>query len=828
MTYGLDPFTYEALPTATSIRLIRVHGTDAEGRLQIELKTADLQDNPWYHAISYTWGNPHSEWTQLQEQRAAYAHAHPPHSREDLLINGKLLRVGRGAYDALTAASARDIWRQRCNRGNPKKQLRTTVHWAALSAHGSDSIKKMISSGADVNVRDAEGVTPLGCAAWLGNLEAVEMLLAAGADYRLRDNSQKNALDWARQSRHEAVIRRLEQVEEEGYVAAPVVWPDGPQEWCWVDQICINQADLTERSSHVAMMDEVYAKATFTLVWLGPEDPYTANAISAIDKLYAGTPFHETDLVPYVSQSEEAYAAAGVPWVSSEEWTALAAFLQRPYFRRLWIVQESILSDILIGLCGRHEVPWDRFHIVAQHLYFRQQMLGRVTSTAYINPGNAVASLESEVVVLTQWRERLQKGEQAAVPRALSLENLVFDTWTFRSTDPRDKIFGLYGLLSKAGGADGPNWRPDYRKSTAQVFAETTRIIIDEGRELRMLSAVLDHSLRRLENLPSWVPDYSVPFVNMMYTAQRAAGDLTLPQPLLQPSPWNVLRIAGTRVDTVLRRGESTSGPGQLGMFFDPRWFELALLLPQPYHGQSRTEALWRTLCTDQTAKGVTPAPDEYGKHFRAMLCVLVCIYAAEATARAREESPDAEVVDLLSAMYHVRTVMERPPLSEMTRAELQAAFQEPDTNLSGPEFQTLTHLLYKLDILWRTEDDSWTPNLPEVWTTYRASDSWVPWDEYRASPLPESGQEFYQVLRSRRGRRRLFVTEKRYLGLGPAAMADGDQIWVFPGAGTALVLRPTPDKAFHFIGEAYIHGGMNGELVEGVAVEDLQTVDLV
>ncbi|KAF9888067.1 hypothetical protein FE257_009332 [Aspergillus nanangensis] len=828
----LEHFEYERLPSPTSIRLLRLDGTDPDGNLSIYLKIVDLEDKPWYHAFSYTWNNPHSQWEALQEERDAYSRKYPHGHNETVLVNGKALSIGRGAYDALTSFS-KDAWAKRCSWGHPTKGLRTAVHWGALM-DSPKRLRQLISSHADVNVRDENGVTPLIFATRRSKLEFVEMLLAAGADPAIADNSQKTALDHARQFDHEAIIQRLERAEKEGQVLKPdtTLWPDGPQEWCWIDQVCINQVDTHERNVHVSMMDEVYANACFTVTWLGPQDRTTQTAIQAINKLYySPKPFHETQLTPYSVESEASYAAAGVPPISREEWQGLAALFLRPYFRRLWIFQESVLSGTIMAFCGQLEIPWEPFHTVAQYLFYRQKILGTVASRGFIRRSSAVVAIESQVVDLAHWRERMQLDDDndAAQPRAKTLENLLFDTWTFQSADPRDKIFGLYGLLNKARRDHAIDWRPDYTMSVARVFADTTRRVMTEANELRMLSAVLDKSLCKQDGLPSWVPDYSVPFSNMRCANYQAAGALSVPpHGILQPSSWNVLRISGVKVDTVLQTGNATSGPNQFNMFFDPRWFELTLLIPQPYHnGRSRTDALWRTLCADQTLKGVQPAPEEFGHHFRVMLCLLACIKATE-TQREIDKSPEAGIVDLLSARYHVETALAEPPLSDLSREELQSMFQDPTMNLSSPDHQTLTHLLWKLQFLTMTEDDSWTPNMAEIWSTYRSSDAWRTWDEYGFDPLPEKGNEFYGSLIASHGHRRLFVTEKRYMGLGPSSMVEGDQLWVFPGAGAVFVMRPADGaNEFHLVGEAYLHGGMEGELLGGVAGE-LCNVDLV
>ena len=41
----------------------------------------------------------------------------------------------------------------------------------------------------------------------------------------------------------------------------------------WIDAVCINQADLLERSVQVAMMRHIYELAVQTIVWLGESPP---------------------------------------------------------------------------------------------------------------------------------------------------------------------------------------------------------------------------------------------------------------------------------------------------------------------------------------------------------------------------------------------------------------------------------------------------------------------------------------------------------------------------------------------------------------------------
>ena len=58
------------------------------------------------------------------------------------------------------------------------------------------------------------------------------------------------------------------------------------------------------------------------------------------------------------------------------------------------------------------------------------------------------------------------------------------------------------------------------------------------------------------------------------------------------------------------------------------------------------------------------------------------------------------------------------------------------------------------------------------------------------------------------------FATTAGFLGLGPATMEEGDVIVLFCPSRAPAVLRPYGDT-YEFLGFAYVHGIMNGELLE-------------
>jgi hypothetical protein len=72
--------------------------------------------------------------------------------------------------------------------------------------------------------------------------------------------------------------------------------------------------------------------------------------------------------------------------------------------------------------------------------------------------------------------------------------------------------------------------------------------------------------------------------------------------------------------------------------------------------------------------------------------------------------------------------------------------------------------------------------------------------------------------MREMKDGRKMFRTKSGSLGMGPKSVMEGDEVWVLPGAKVPFVLRSfeggREPKRYTFIGEAYVHGYMNGEAV--------------
>lgn len=114
-------------------------------------------------------------------------------------------------------------------------------------------------------------------------------------------------------------------------------------------------------------------------------------------------------------------------------------------------------------------------------------------------------------------------------------------------------------------------------------------------------------------------------------------------------------------------------------------------------------------------------------------------------------------------------------------------------------------------------------------WTEFR--DVWKSESELRQQEMHTTGQfaepetAFDSLLGSSMRGRRLFVTRTRLLGLGPVDMEEDDTVVAIPGALVPFVIRKSDNgNQWSLVGEAYVHGIMEGEDVRdlGLKIEQM------
>jgi hypothetical protein len=110
----------------------------------------------------------------------------------------------------------------------------------------------------------------------------------------------------------------------------------------WIDAICISQTDKGEVPYQLKLMSRIYAEASLVIIWLGNEDPTTPEAIQTMEKT--------------LSVGAKSNFDNEVISMTVKEQHAVANFLLRSWFGRLWAMQEVLLPINALCLCGSREV----------------------------------------------------------------------------------------------------------------------------------------------------------------------------------------------------------------------------------------------------------------------------------------------------------------------------------------------------------------------------------------------------------------------------------------------------------------------------------------
>jgi hypothetical protein len=81
-------------------------------------------------------------------------------------------------------------------------------------------------------------------------------------------------------------------------------------------------------------------------------------------------------------------------------------------------------------------------------------------------------------------------------------------------------------------------------------------------------------------------------------------------------------------------------------------------------------------------------------------------------------------------------------------------------------------------------------------------------------------------IVRATSGRR-ILVTEKGYIGLGPKCAREGDRVAILLGGSTSFVLRGI-NEHWKVLGNCYMHGAMDGEFVKDEDTADWPMFELI
>ncbi|KAF2965356.1 hypothetical protein GQX73_g8237 [Xylaria multiplex] len=199
--------------------------------------------------------------------------------------------------------------------------------------------------------------------------------------------------------------------------------------YLWIDAIAINQDDNLERGHQVQRMKAIYGGAERVIVYLGEQTGSTRilmESLTALQKTVSGSHWVSDDQRWQTAwgrvQNEIQFQHDHTAKETQRE--GLQELLERPWFRRVWILQEVAYARRVLIYCGTTAV--------------RAQIFAMAPIILDVELSDHVAAVFE--LMPTFFGRALRK------PRDGDILSVLLDFRRSQASDPRDKIFALLGL----------------------------------------------------------------------------------------------------------------------------------------------------------------------------------------------------------------------------------------------------------------------------------------------------------------------------------------------------------------------------------------------
>jgi hypothetical protein len=513
----------------------------------------------------------------------------------------------------------------------------------------------------------------------------------------------------------------------------------------WVDALCINQSDVREKSAQVSLMGRIYRSTAEVCIWLGdyttdpqntPRDTRTVEETN--DLPWYGQPgpnqgefdggFGAFAVVWEFAQSSRRHLneiplfverAGGLAMASPSAQQAIEAFvsvMNVAWWRRIWVIQETILPPRATVILGSVQMLWEGFAVAATCMEIHAKCCAKLLLSL---PNGLYRAIEQFIInVMEIAHTRLSRQRDNHSQR---LYDLLWQYRCHRATDPRDMVFALRSFIRDADAHVELN--PDYTLSKLEVYKRAMMYSMRSSTKLDILRG------QRTPNssMPSWIYDWGSSMDDHEWHLERqrlrnSEYKASAEEDMSVSCNGNyALELKGILVDTVV-----TVGP--VVEISDYRDIELKI-------------SIWRQLADLPT----------------------------------RDSEPYIRGEDRKSAFW--RTVTRDYSFNDELDFERVADVEKHTTSAS-------------------------------VWWA-RVT------DESRNQSATDATQKFERLVGNIVVGQQFFLTQEGYMGLGNPR--PGDKVFVLLGGDVPFLLRPRSNAGgFLLVGDAYVHGIMDGEVLGG------------
>ncbi|KAI4157735.1 MAG: hypothetical protein LQ342_008053 [Letrouitia transgressa] len=598
----------------------------------------------------------------------------------------------------------------------------------------------------------------------------------------------------------------------------------------WVDAICINQEDIQERTRQVQYMRLIYKRATRVIVWLGlkshgieeaftlaiqlsecrrgkgamkeldsrPEDNPTSSTIlsSAIDgfathvnQLNSESVHNSWEAQLMTVSNEESHESMALYLLKENPHIAdlLRDLLKRPYFSRIWCIQEVLVSSWSLAKCEDLEIDFMDLIACAQYLHFTRN------------------SVFGQILHFWDFVYSARTGEHKLGKVDGSMNSLLYclaASRNFDASDPRDKVFTLLGIsdeglkpllalwpdsrfelpdrtkrdletaketMSRLSALldreySHPALIADYSKDLVGVYRDLTRFFVGLAPHILEILSYVSHLDDPSEgSFPSWVPKWfqkqsTSPLMVGCYNAGLIFGPTrhsprSLDNALLgKPQNPDILQLDGFRIDRVYKVSDTMLHDTLEPVKIHNIWSQLFQL---PYN---HSEVKYRSDESLHLAFLLTLTAG--------ILSVIQHLLLHKGITRLNKDIPQVYEQAKMLACAYMKVEIEDSDTHEAA-LNLEYTMTSQNTNARNSYSQKQAKAPSTIDIA-----------LSQDW---------------------QNGVKAFSH------NRRVYLTQNGYLGLGPKMMREGDEICVLYGGYVPFVLRPQGNHHI-LVGDTYVH----------------------
>ena len=251
----------------------------------------------------------------------------------------------------------------------------------------------------------------------------------------------------------------------------------------WTDALCINQSTtgeaITEREKQVQMMDKIYSRAELVYVDLGEDPPEIDLILQLLQKFDVVL----AELRPGMDKTRKIFKSHILPSVEDPTWPHVVQFMRRPWFSRVWVMQEFILAKNVQVLVGSRRLDNKFLYwLMLASLYFMSRIDGIpsdfTTNLEFYKSHTRLSSQlgpgSRNLVLLLESRRLQQNGDVGD----RDFSSLLSRSKTYEATDKRDRAYALLGLTEDL---DSSKFTVNYKETVDEVGRRVSRYLLVES-----------------------------------------------------------------------------------------------------------------------------------------------------------------------------------------------------------------------------------------------------------------------------------------------------------------------------------------------------------